>query len=131
MENKEKAGLLTVLFHHGFLTILENRRFQFHLSGLVHTVDIAEGRGKEIPATLDRIEAPGHLEGVLGRGVELSPCCTRHPILLSADHTRFDLEDELILLEPIEKLDRNTEVLLERQGTCVENVAAAQGELLR
>jgi len=123
VKHETKTGLLTIFLHYDGLTTLENRRLQLHLSWHIDTMDIAEGRGQGISASLERVKARRNLDGILRRGVELGPCPVRDAILFSSDHARLEIKNEITFMEPFYRPDGDTEVLLDGQGAPVKHVA--------
>src|SRR5208283_1914642 len=126
MEDKVKTRLFPIILHNGILAVLQDRGLELHVAGLVDPVHITEGRSKEIPCALEGIQLPGNLKGVLRSSIELGARLTLRTVLLSADNSRFDLEDEFISLEPFQELDCNIEVLFERQGASIEHMAVEE-----
>src|SRR5208337_3787649 len=123
MEHEVKTRLFPVLFHYRLLAVPEDRRLELNVAGFVNAVDIAECRGKEIPRALDGIQLPGNLKGILRSCIELCACLSLNAVLLSSDNSCFDFEYEFISLEPFQELNRNAEVLFERQGASIEHMA--------
>ncbi len=71
VEDQEETGFFAVLLDDRLLAVLQDGGLQFDVPRLVDAVDVAEGGGQQVAGALDRVQAAGDLQGVLGGGVEL------------------------------------------------------------
>ena len=82
---------------HGGLAVPQDRGLELDVAGLVHAVDVAEGGGEHEAA--NAVECLIDLHHVLRSRIELfvGLVAVVHSVFLAADHSGFDLQNDLHL----------------------------------
>ena len=97
MENEVEFRFLAVLADHCVLSLLKNLGTEFHRTGFVSPVHIAEGGGEHIPA--EAVKAFVNGEHILGRGVKFFGgriVAAGRAVFLTSHDAGFDFEDDFI-----------------------------------
>ena len=120
MKNQSEACPFSKGFDHGFLSLLQDRRLEFHLAGLINPMYVSKGRRQEVARPFDPAESAPNLEHVFRCGVELFSSASLDPILHPSNDPGLNLKDDFILMAALDQFDGDFEVLLERQIAPVE-----------
>src|SRR6185369_17434813 len=125
-EDEVEACGLTEGGDHSVLPVLQDRWPEIDLTGFVHAMDVAEGRGAQVTCTGNRVQSVRDVERIRRRRVEFRRGAGGNAVLFAAHHAGFDLEDELAAPKAFEEGDRNVEVLFQWQCAAVEHVAVEE-----
>ena len=109
------------------LTVVQHLRPQVDGPSVVHAVDVAEGRGKQVATPLAGAEHFGDAQQIIRGRVKLAAAGRSCDTVLGAtDDPTLDLEHDVERRELVEQLRGELQVLIERQARAIEHVRVKQ-----
>ena len=129
MEDQVHLCILTVLVHHGLLSIAKDSGSQFDRSRLVGPVDVTKGCS-EHEAT-ERVQGLIHRHHVFWGGIKFFCRKARGvmTVLLASNHSGFDFENNVKVDTFLHDFDRKGHVLLEGKLGGVQHVRLKERSL--
>lgn len=127
VEDEIHFGLRAKLVHNGLLTVAKNSRTKLHRAGLVRTVYVAEGSGKE--ETTDGSQGLINGHHVFGSRVKLVGRLIGviDTVFLTTDDAGFNLKDNTKLGAFLQELGGKSHVLGKGKGGGIQHVGLEQG----